>query len=57
MLSKAIKKYGRDKFFICTKVPPGKIVWKEGLNQFEPLPGNKETIFKYCDESLKRLDI
>jgi len=48
-MAKAIKKYGRDKFILATKVPP--MVFNEKM-EMEPVPGSKENIKKYCNLSL-----
>lgn len=53
LLAKAIKKYGRDKFIIATKVPP--YSFENGVRA--RVYGGPENIKKYCYESLKRLEI
>lgn len=53
-MAKAIKKYGREKFVIATKVPSIKLNEK---GEMERLAGSKENIKAFCDLSLKRLEI
>lgn len=49
MLAKAIQKYGRDKFFICTKVPASSPkINEKGELQMNPIPATKENILKFC---------
>jgi len=51
-LAKAIKKYGRDRFFLATKVPPMEIKMENGEIKMIPLTGDRENILKHCDLSL-----
>lgn len=54
LLGRAIKKFGRTNFFVCTKVPA--ITIDENGNM-GPTSGKKEFIKQSCYDSLKRLDI
>ncbi|KRX04333.1 NADP-dependent oxidoreductase domain [Pseudocohnilembus persalinus] len=53
LLGKAIKKFGRDKFFLATKFPAMLIKGQERVKN----PGTVENIKEYCRQSLERLDI
>lgn len=49
LLKKAIEKYGREKFFIATKVPPLKISRnKDGSFKRVPIKGTPDHIKKSC---------
>ncbi|KRX03176.1 NADP-dependent oxidoreductase domain [Pseudocohnilembus persalinus] len=55
LLAKAIKKYGREKFFLATKFPA--LLLDIQTMSMTKVPGTVENIKKYCAESLKRLEI
>lgn len=52
-MAKAIKKFGREKFFLATKVLPFK--FENGKRK--KVSATKENIKFYCEYSLKRLEI